>query len=283
MNYKLTYYPWITQHKAPEVIQKNVEIFASELEKEIRSNGDTTSSVQVLPAMEVPAQIESISNGSSHIALMNPLGFVFARQRNKSIDASVVALRIIDGKLGDSYFAQIYTHRDSGITNLSDLLKRSIGYGSSLSTSNFIIPAFNLKTARIHPFAAFQRIEFTGGHDKSAIAVYKKLIDAGAGHDGVIIDLSNQPGYQDAKEKLVTIHRSNPIPSDPIVLKIDDARQYSLIQKALISISERSPAREAIMDFWGNAQGLKMTTYKPYAYLLDAVSQLGLSEHDIFN
>ena len=139
-----------------------------------------------------------------------------------------------------------------------------------------------MKKAAIHPFAAFKRVEFEGGHDTVAVAVYKGLVDAGSGHDGVTIDLSNTPGYEDAKEKLLTIYRSDPIPSDPVAVFINDKSQYDTIQKALVSISNKSPAKEAIAGFWGNAQGLEATTYVPYDYLIKAVSELGLTEQDIF-
>lgn len=282
-SYNLTYYPWITQHKTPEEIRQSIQIFAAALQEELRNGSASDITINLFSAMEVPDQISSIAQGNSNIALMNPLGFVYARGKNRNIDAAVVALRIIDGKIGESYFAQIYTHTDTGIKTLQDLKKKAMGYGSSQSTSNFIIPAFDLQTAHIHPFAAFKRVEFVGGHDTVAKAVYSKSVDAGAGHDGVIIDLANQPGYSDAKEKLVTIHRSAPIPSDPIAVNVTDKKEYQQIQAALVKISQRSPAKEAIQEFWGNAQGLKETTYQPYEYLLNAVKSLGLSEQDIFD
>jgi phosphate/phosphite/phosphonate ABC transporter binding protein len=276
MSYILTYYPWITQHKTSEEIRTQVQIFSKALGEQLKQE------IIIATAMEVPEQIQSIVAGKTHVALMNPLGFVYAREHNPNVDAAVVALRIIDGKIGDSYFAQIYAHVDTGIKGLEALRKHSIGYGTSQSTSNFIIPAFDLKKAGVHPFAAFNKIEFTGGHDKAAKAVYYKQVDAGAGHDGAIIDLANQPGYEDAKEKLVQIHRSAPIPSDPIAVNVPTKKEYVEIQKALVAISQKSPAKEAIAEFWGKAQGLKETTYKPYEYLLRAVNELGLTQGDIF-
>lgn len=279
----LTYYPWITQHKTPEEIRHSVEIFAAALQTELKGPKQAGGfTVEVAPPMEVPDQIKSITTGKSHIALMNPLGFVFARKENMAVEASVVALRIIDGHIGDSYFAQIYTHVDNHIPDLESLRKKSIGYGSSQSTSNFIIPAFDLKDSNIHPFAAFKRIEFVGGHDSVAKAVYNKQIESGAGHDGVIVDLANQPGFDDAKDKLIRIHRSDPIPSDPIAVNVPDKDAREYIQNALVRISTLEPAKSAITEFWGNAQGLKATDYKPYEYLLNAVQDLGLSENDIF-
>ena len=111
----LTYYPWITQHKTPEEIRAQVQIFATELQNEINTAGQINCIVQLAPAMEVPDQIQSIVAGTSQIALMNPLGFVYARRRNPKINAAVVALRIIDNRVGNTYFAQIYTHVDRNI------------------------------------------------------------------------------------------------------------------------------------------------------------------------
>ncbi|MCP9749999.1 phosphate/phosphite/phosphonate ABC transporter substrate-binding protein [Ferruginibacter sp. HRS2-29] len=282
MNLILTYYPWITQHKTPQEIRSNIEIFAVALQTELQRPGTNPITIEVAPAMEVPDQIRSISSGESHIALMNPLGFVFARKDNPAVEASAVALRIIDGQVGNQYFAQIYTHIDNQIENVESLKGRSISYGSSQSTSNFIIPAFDLKDLKVHPFAAFKRIEFMGGHDIVAKAVYEKRIESGAGHDGVIIDLANQSGYEDAKSKLVRIHRSDPIPSDPIAVNIPDTDARKFIQEALVRISTIEPARPAIASFWGNAQGLQETNHEPYEYLLNAVSDLGLNQEDIF-
>jgi phosphonate transport system substrate-binding protein len=281
--YNLTYYPWITQHKTPQEIKENIEIFAEALQQELQYQSGNGTTVNVLEPLQVPDQISSIAQGQSQIALMNPLGFVYSRQRNSNIDAAVVALRINDRQVGESYFAQIYTHVDTGIKNLQDLKKRSMEYGTPQSTSNFIIPAFDLRSNSIHPFAAFKRVEFVGGHDTVAMAVYNKQVEAGAGHDGVIIDLANQPGYNDAKDKLVRIHRSAPIPSDPVAINVNDKSEYQQIQAALVKISTANPSNQAIKEFWGNAQGLKETNYQPYEYLLEAVSSLGLTEEDIFS
>lgn len=281
-NYNLSYYPWITQHKTPEEIRTNIEIFAAALQAALRLACQQSVTVSVLPAMEVPAQIQSLVNGDTHIALMNPLGLVYAREKNKMVNAAAVALRIIDGKIGDSYFAQIYSHVDNELHALADLRKHSIGYGSSQSTSNFIIPAYELKLAGIHPFAAFRRVEFVGGHDSVAKAVYEKKIDAGAGHDGVIIDLASQAGYEDAKEKLQLVHRSAPIPSDPVGINVKGSIEYNFIQEALVTASTEAGAAAAIKEFWGNAQGLKATSFQPYDYLINAVKDLGLNEKDIF-
>jgi len=280
--YKLTYYPWITQGKEPAVIRANIEILAESATKELQAITGGTDTIKVQDPLEVPEQIESIVSGESQIALMNPIGFVFAKQKSKEVDVAALALRIIDGQVGETYFSQIYTHVDTGIKSLNDLKKKSMGYGASFSTSNFLVAAHELLENHLHPFITFSKTAFLGGHQLVAKAVYAKQIDAGAGHDGVIIDLAAVPGYEDAKDKLVTIHRSQPIISDPVAFNIANKDDFKNVRKALVKASLQSPAKEAIAIFWGNAQGLKKTNYKPYKKLLVAVKALQLTEEDIF-
>ena len=83
-------------------------------------------------------------------------------------------------------------------------------------SSNFLMPAVMLWEQGIHPLNCFVHVEFTGGHDKAALAVYQGLLEVGAGHDGVISDLAKKPGFEDATRKLVRLAWSEPIPSDPV-------------------------------------------------------------------
>jgi ABC-type phosphate/phosphonate transport system substrate-binding protein len=199
---KISYYPWITQYVPPQEIKHNIEIFGNALKRELLSAFQVQSQMEILDPMEVPEQIDLIVSGTCQIAFMNPLGYVFANKRNNQVLAEAVALRIIDAKVGSTYFAQIYARANSGIDTLEHLYGHSMAFGVSYSTSNFLIPAFELKKRSIHPLTAFSRVEFLGGHDSVARAVYEGRVDLGAGHDGVIADLSNQSGYGDAKEKM---------------------------------------------------------------------------------
>jgi ABC-type phosphate/phosphonate transport system substrate-binding protein len=54
-------------------------------------------------------------------------------------------------------------------------------------------------------YTSFASVQFLGGHDLVAGAVYEGRFDVGAGHDGVIDDLANQPGCGDARDVLVRL------------------------------------------------------------------------------
>jgi ABC-type phosphate/phosphonate transport system substrate-binding protein len=273
--YRLSYYPWLTQNVPPAEIDRQIRIFAREIAQELKSRGHPDAEVSVLPPVDVPEQIDQVASGRCEIALMNPLGFVFARERSRTIEAIAVALRIIDGKVGSTYFAQLYTSKKTAIRSLPQVRGRSLAFGLPYSTSNFLIPAEMLRQAGVHPLTAPGRVEFLKGHEIVARAVYEGRVDVGAGHDGVIVDLANQPGYGDAEEVLVRLARSNAIPSDPIVTTLGtDLRRP--VQEALIAAASTPDGSNALKVFWGNTQGLAPTTGAKYDILSQALKSLAL-------
>ena len=277
---RLVYYPWITQNVAQQVIADKIGVFARLIEQKLASAG-TTETVQVMPPVDVPQQIQQVIDGTADIALMNPLGLVFARNANANAEAVAVAKRIIDGQVGIVYFAQLYAHKKNAIKALEKAAGLSVGYGVPYSTSNFLIPAFLLQKAGVHPLLGFERVQFLKGHEIVARAVYEGKVDVGAGHDGVIIDLANQRGYGDAEEVLVQLKRSDPIPSDPIVVTTPDAGRRALLQRAIVDAGETAEGKEALKIFWGNVQGLAETTTQPYMVLSDALQALKLEQKDV--
>lgn len=279
--YRLSYYPWLTQNVPLPEIDRQINIFAALITEQLARSGAADPNVKVLPPLDVPEQIEQIIAGEADIALMNPLGFVFARVKSGDLEAVAVALRIIDGRVGKVYFAQLYTARKTAIRTLERVAGRSIGYGVPYSTSNFLMPAAMLLTAGVHPLVGAARIEFLKGHEIVAKAVYEGKIDVGAGHDGVIVDLANQPGFGDASEVLIQIGRSPPIPSDPIVTNIKNAADRQRVQEAIIAAGNSSAGKNALKIFWGNTQGLEATNAAQYDGIAEALKQLRLTQTDL--
>src|SRR5438477_11551126 len=124
--YRLSYYPWLTQNIPPAEIDRQIKIYAELVSDELKKLGVIDPAVQVLPPVDVPKQIDQIEAGQSDIALMNPLGFVFAQQRSTDTEAVAVALRTIDGKVGSIYFSQLYTSKKTAIRSLAQVAGRSI-------------------------------------------------------------------------------------------------------------------------------------------------------------
>ena len=278
--FQLGYYPWITQNKLPEQIRSSVELFASTFEKELQKKLDRAK-VDVTNPVDVSQQIDRIVANERTIELMNPLGFVFGRLKSPKIEAVAVAQRIVDGRVGVTYFAQLYTHVDSGISAIGQAVQKSVGYGVPFSTSNFLIPALDLRKKQIHAFCDFKTVQFLGGHDLVAKAVYNQQVALGAGHDGVIIDLSKQQGFEDAQSKLKQLLRSPPIPSDPVVVNIPDDTERNEVTAALIRASATAEGKQALADFWGNVQGLAATSSRDYDVVQTAVRDLHFQPEDL--
>jgi phosphonate transport system substrate-binding protein len=217
---------------------------------------------------------------------MNPLGYAMAHRDSSEVEAVAVVRRKIGSEpAGPHYRSQIYCHVDTEITRLSELKGRSFGFGSPQSTSNFLVPASNLLQAGLHPLYSFSRLEFAGGHDKVAQAVYERHLDAGAGHDGVIADLSAKPGYKNAQNRLVRLAWSEPIMSDPVAVHIPDVPTKTAVQTALLAVAkaddQASAGNAAVCGFWGTKEGFEKATPDQYAYLLGYLAPLGLKGDDL--
>ena len=107
MNLRLSYSPDITQHRTDQEVRDAVVVFASALEQELWSS-DKDVSIETLPVMSVAEQTKATAEGACQIALIKPSAYIYAHRRNPNVLPAAAALRIIDGKVGNPYFAQIY-------------------------------------------------------------------------------------------------------------------------------------------------------------------------------
>lgn len=293
--YELTYYPWITQHVDPGDIRQAINNFATVVQRV----GDCK--ITVLKPISVPDQIDWIGKADGRIALMNPLGFVLAKA-NARIEAINVALRQqivvnsdgtahrVPNKYVPTYRAQLYTNVKTAIKKgpPDKLLKQvrraggtSLAFGTSYSTSNFLFPAWQLTKSNVNPFTSFSSVNYLGGHDLVAKALYDGRVDVGAGHDGVIEDLAAQPGYGDAEQRLITLFWTDEIPSDPVVVNVADDARRKVLQVAMVEASKTQEGSAALKTFWGGVPELGNQTSAAYATLETCLKDLQLSGLDL--
>ena len=291
VNLLLTYYPWITQSLGAGPLAAAMNEFASALSAELSDQMRNTSVITVAPPMSVPDQIKDIStaltgNVAGKIAMMNPIGYALAHEQTSTVESLAVVLRKIgDATPGPTYRSQIYTNVLTDIHSLDGFRKRSFGFGSPQSTSNFLVPAHLLWSNGLHPVNAFSRLEFVGGHQLVAKAVYEGRIDGGAGHDGVISDLANVAGYGDAAERLIRIAWSDEIPSDPIAVNTPDSELKGQIMSALLAVAKpgepNSTGNVIIEKFWGTAEGLTAVDPNFYKSLLPYMRDIAVRPADV--
>jgi ABC-type phosphate/phosphonate transport system substrate-binding protein len=289
----LSYYPWITQSISGQPLADAIHGFAQILEAAISAEVGNQISVTVLPEIEIPQQIadiraEPLSPVLGKIALMNPVGYALTHEQVVAVKAVVVVRRRIGpSPPGPTYKAQIYTNSSTGINSLTELRKRSFAFGSPQSTSNFLVPAHMLWVSGVHPINAFSRLEFAGGHDLAAKAVYEGRVEAGAGHDGVIADLAAKPGYSGATTRLKRLAWSEDIPSDPIAIHTASSEIAAAIQRALLAVAKSndsgSAGNQAVKKFWGTDEGFQSTNEDSYRSLLPYLKDLSLRPDDLLH
>jgi ABC-type phosphate/phosphonate transport system substrate-binding protein len=278
---KLSYYPDITQYKSESEIRDAVVKFSSILEEDYSRKSGEKITIEVLPVVSVREQTQLMADGKCEIGLMKPVSYVLAQRENKAVQPVAVAWRLIDGKEGDTYFAQLYARAHSGVASIANIKRNHrIGFGDSFSTSNFLIPAAELLKEGIHPLTGFRKIEFFGGHDLTAKAVYLNETDIGAGHDGVIHLLSQVKGYEDANTKLKRIKRVD-IHSDPVAVNAEKIPDFELFVKSLTDISEQDEVKKCLEEFWGNVTKLGPTSHSNYSSIELAIKSLNLKSRDI--
>lgn len=269
---RLTYYNGIAQTKTLQQIDAAVKQFA---ELVTQAGGPAIS---VLPVVEIPEQIAMIVSGKCDIALMNPLGYVFAQRQNANVVPIAIALRTTTAGTGPTYLSQVYVNVATGIVDVAGLLGHSFGFGSAVSTSNFLVPAVELRNRGVHPLTGPHTIRYLGHHDQVAQAVYDGTVDAGAGHDGVIDALAKI--HPDAPQKLKRLFWSAPIPSDPIASNLTGAELKELTD-AVITAGTSITGKAAISTFWGTSDGLSSVQPTAYQGLDGYLSDLSLRMQDI--
>jgi ABC-type phosphate/phosphonate transport system substrate-binding protein len=287
----LSYYPWITQSISGAALAQAVGVFRDLLQSELRKGMGNAVQIDLLNVMEIPDQLRDMKEKPTgdvvcKIGLLNPIGYAMAHAQVADVQAVAVVRRKIGAKpAGPTYLSQIYTRWDHGIKTLADVRGRSMAFGSTQSTSNFLMPAVMLWEKGIHPLNGFLRVEFTGGHDKAALAVYQGSLDVGAGHDGVILDLASKPGFEDAERKLVRLAWSEPIPSDPVAVNASDPAVSAQVAQALLRVAKPndsgSDGNKAVLKFWATSEGFDATSPDAYGPLLRLMYPLGLRSDDM--
>ena len=282
----LSYYPDITQKQTSGDVRANVVVFAQKLSQRLSRDLDMQIEINVLPVMSVMEQYGAVVAGCSHLALMKPVAYVFAHRVRHGILPAAVALRPIDGVVGDKYFGQIYARRSIGLTTIEQLAAcpaetLRVAYGNRFSTSNFLIPANILAGAGTHPFMSFRSAQFFGGHDLACEAVYNGDADIGCGHDGVIKILAQS--HPDAESKLIQLGRED-IHSDPVVVDTDNLPPgitLDAIAAACVAVSEDPEVLAALDLFWGWVKGLAPTRHENYGSIERALERLHLTAADM--
>lgn len=171
--------------------------------------------VKVYIATSYNAEIEAMRSGKLEIGQFGPLGYVLAHQIAKA--EAVAAFGTADGKV-DTYWASLVTYPGSGIKTVTDLRGRSFAFSDPASTSGHLFPAYGMRKAGVDPDKDIKAI-FAGSHAASFEALYNHKVDAGEVNSQQLESAQQRGHYKEGD--LVFLWKSDPIPTDPFVVRGD--------------------------------------------------------------
>ncbi len=131
--------------------------------------------VEFTPVNDYPAAVEALVNKQVDLVWFG--GFTHVQAQIRSGGKVVpIAQREEDTKFRSVFI----THKNSGITKLTDLKGKQFSFGSQSSTSGSLMPRNFLLEAGIDPERDFKRIAYSGAHDATIASVVSGRVDAAA-------------------------------------------------------------------------------------------------------
>lgn len=157
------------------------------------------------------------------------------------------------------YRSVIFTHRDSGITELSQLRGHTIAFQSPSSTSAYLVPAMVLldrglpMALMVSPLdeAEADSVGYVFANTDANLGawVHKRLVDAGGFSDQ---DWDSLQRVSDAfRRDLVIIHTTGPVPrAMELVSAGMEPRVAARLKEVLLGAAEDPQARDALRQFF---------------------------------
>jgi phosphonate transport system substrate-binding protein len=157
------------------------------------------------------------------------------------------------------YRSVIFARRDSGITDLSQLLGRTIAFQSPSSTSAYLVPALALLDAGLPMSLMISPLEdedpasvgyvFANTDTNLAAWVHTRLVDAGGFSDQ---DWASLQRVSEAfRRDLVIIHTTEPVPrAMEVVSGSMDPAVAERLKQVLLGASTDPQARDALRQFF---------------------------------
>jgi phosphonate transport system substrate-binding protein len=202
--------PYETAAKLVPIYDRIAAIMAKNLDCEVK----------IFVTTSYTAEVEAMRAGKLEAGEFSPFSYIFA---HTIAHADVVAIFADSGGTPLTYTAGIVTWPGSGITTLSQIAGHSFGYSDPASNSGHLFPAYALIKAGIDPEKGIKPL-YSGSHTASYEALRNHKVEA-AELNSQQIESSKLSGIYNASD-FVELWRSDPIPSDPIVVRSDLAPAF---------------------------------------------------------
>jgi phosphonate transport system substrate-binding protein len=182
--------------------------------------------VEIQVTSDYTAAIEAMRSKHIDMAWFGPFSYVIAAN---VANAEAIVNGVKESTGSATYKSVIVVNKDSGIKTLEDLRDKSFAFVDPASTSGNLIPRKMLIESGINPDEDFSTSYYAGTHNAVQYAIANGKVDAGASGDNVY-DRMVKEGEIDPNVNII-IHRSDPVPGSPIVVRGNFPSSQTFISK----------------------------------------------------
>ncbi|MHA7969291.1 phosphonate ABC transporter substrate-binding protein [Rhizobium sp. CAU 1783] len=184
--------------------------------------------VSLFPAADYDGVIQGLLGGTLDYAELGASGFAKIYLADAKAVEPILTTVQTDGSMG--YYSIMVARKDSGMTKVTDIKGKKLGFADPDSTSGYLIPTVTLPEALGGPVKEYvAETGFGGGHENLVLEVLKGTFDAGTTFGSGVGEFKD--GYTSGNLKkmvdkgvlnmddLVELWKSPLIPNGPIVIR----------------------------------------------------------------
>lgn len=243
-----------------EIVRKNAPLL------EYLKTATGIQEMEIVVPATYTAAVEQMQRGELDMVYFGGLTYVLAK---KEVDITPIVRGVVGGTAEN--FTFIIARKDRGINALTDLPGKTFAFGDVASTSGSLIPHRALLNAGIDPNRDLKKVIYTGAHDKTALAVFKGDVDAGAMNARKYPDMIKKG--QISEDVVQVIFRSEPFADYPWAVR--DQVGQDLIAKLRRAFVELKDTK--MLALLG-VEGYETTTDQDFENLRAAAKRLGFLE-----
>ncbi|KAA3514833.1 phosphonate ABC transporter substrate-binding protein [Agrobacterium vitis] len=185
--------------------------------------------VSLFPASDYDGVIQGLLGGTLDYAELGASGYAKAYLANPKAVEPILTTVQTDGSMG--YYSIMVARKDSGMTKVTDIKGKKLGFADPDSTSGYLIPTVTLPDALggkpVKEYVG--STGFGGGHENLVLEVLKGTFDAGTTFGSGVGNFKD--GYTSGNlrkmvdkgvlnmDDLVELWKSPLIPNGPIVIR----------------------------------------------------------------
>ncbi len=227
--------------------------------------------------LDYGSSVESMRNGHTDVAFVDPLAFMMAHEQ---IGAIPLLLEVYqEGK--PQYHSNIWVRRDSGFTKAEDLAGKTMAFADPVDMSGYLLPRDIFERKSLIDGVArpdggfFSRVYFAGGDEQAMRAVFNGFVDAAGVSQYAYLLLRPEE-----RDQVISIAQSIESPSHLVMCRpeLSEDIQRKLKQSlARLDISKAEDKR--ILDKLYGVRGFVEAKMSDFASVAPIAARYGFIKH----